>query len=796
MTYEHIKALARDDPTLDDMCTLIHDIQRGDIPPATRHLITDARGIALIKDTQGGIRPIAILESLTRLAAGLLANANMATITEELGLHEFGMGVAGGAEVLAHVLAAALEDTSLPTPLVMSLDVSNAFNAVERQGQHGLLAAVRAHAPALWPYANLMYGADTQARYHSRTSPDTHLNIQVQRGVAQGDPLGPAFFALTVAPSLASLRHSVTAAPEGGQAPGLLLSYFDDITIVTSDPSRAAELLKEAAASLRKHGLSLSTAKCEAYLPGGASEELQASLTQAGLTKPVSQEGITIAGAAIGTNAFKRDHCMRIAGIIVSQIDLIAASLRDPLNPIKLGRGIPTRQGLALLLRLAEVSRFNYYLRAMPPSATREAAQTIDAAAEALLAALANFDLAAPPPLLDPDLFRQRAHLPLRNGGAGITGQADTAEAAWLAAVTQAAQHLRRHAPNVVEAALLPQPQHVPAYVMATRDAMAAIRSEDPALQQLMEGLDPFDDLPIAPAGADRPPRLQQRISKAQNDCRENRVTAHLNACQPPHGKHAAAAFLSATRGGGAWLAASPAFPQNRLDDVSFSTALALRLGVPFTLSNGNCPLAGCAGLEDAHGDHAFRCTALRNAGGTRHKFVNDTLIAISKDAGFAVQKEIPYELHYPRKADAPQQEVVHRIDALVTMQNGIKLAIDTTVRHPTHGSSHTTPGAAAKAGAKEKRTWISARYTVPEHTITPFALETHGYIGEDAKAYLQTAARSKTGTSKTAYAQQVDFYRSRIAIAVQRGNAVAISRWLSCRLAAAQIQQQGDGAG
>jgi hypothetical protein len=448
------------------------------------------------------------------------------------------------------------------------------------------------------------------------------------------------------------------------------------------------------------------------------------------------------------------------------------------------------------------VTRFIFALRTMPPTATRAAAQAIDAATERLVAALAGFDLAAPPPHFNGHEFRHRVHLPIRNGGAGVPGLATIAPAAYTAAVVQAMPHLRRHAPDVVNAAVAPPPAPVlppqpqpplPAYVTATRDAIASMRAEGADVQQQMDGFNPFNEAPpsvVVAAGspADRPLRLQQRLAKILHDNREKKMLAQLNAGQPPLGQMHGAAFLSGGRGGGAWLTASPAFPPNRMEDACFSIALRFHLGVPFVSidENGQCPHPNCGRSEDPHGHHAFRCDGLKGNANTRHKWANDAVYRISTEAGFTAAREVPYEAHFSRNPSAPasSQSTVHRIDTLVTTATGTKVVIDTTVRHPIHGSSHETRGAAAAAAEKDKVDWISTRYTISKENIIPFAIETFGVMGAVAQKFLRTAARNKAGDDKIAYAQLISFYRARIAVAVQRGNALAINNWLNRRAA------------
>ena len=294
---------------------------------------------------------------------------------------------------------------------------------------------------------------------------------------------------------------------------------------------------------------------------------------------------------------------------------------------------------------------------------------------------------------------------------------------------------------------------------------------------------------------ADRPLRLQQLFSKAVNDDREKRLLAQLNADAPPLARQTAAAFLSGGNSGGAWLNASPAFPPNRLNNDAFRVALRMRLGVPLADKHQACP--HCGGMDDAFGQHAWRCSGLRGAGNTRHTLTNNTVLSVCQHASLTASKEVPYEEHFPRNPNAPadSQTTKNRIDTLVQLPSGTKIVIDVTIRHVTHGSSHEIRGASAAAAEKDKVRFISDRYTIPSRDIIPFALETYGNMGEAAKNFVRSAAKNKAGDNKVAYAQLVNFYRSRIAVAVQRGNLIAINRWLYRRRTAAQ-GSAGGGSG
>jgi len=154
--------------------------------------------------------------------------------------------------------------------------------------------------------------------------------------------------------------------------------------------------------------------------------------------------------------------------------------------------------------------------------------------------------------------------------------------------------------------------------------------------------------------------------------------------------------------------------------------------------------------------------------------------------AGMTVMREVPYVGTYPHNPGGPQQDVKHRIDIHVLLPSGERVVIDTTVRLPLHPEAHKKRGVTAEAAHTEKVTWITKRYKIPKATVKPFAIETYGAMSETAKDLVRLTAKYKAGDDTIMYAQLVSQYRSRIAVAVQRGNHIAIHRWLARRTHAA----------
>ena len=120
----------------------------------------------------------------------------------------------------------------------------------------------------------------------------------------------------------------------------------------------------------------------------------------------------------------------------------------------------------------------------------------------------------------------------------------------------------------------------------------------------------------------------------------------------------------------------------------------------------------------------------------------------------------------------------MHRVDTYMQLPDG-NIVVDTTVGHPLAPGAHERRGAAAAHKEKFKIKFITDRYTISEATIIPFAVETYGAMGGKAAELLRFLARKKYGEGNgVAYGQFIAFHRTRIAVAVQRGNAVAIARW------------------
>ena len=173
-----------------------------------------------------------------------------------VGPRQFGVETPGGTEALSH--AAQVEAGRRPQAAFVALDLRNAFGSLDRDT---VLAAVQEHAPGLLPYARLFLGRRSAYRYLGSNGAGEPL--YADQGVDQGDPLAPAFLAVTIREPLERLEDRLRdLAEEQGFSPEAaadavrVRAYLDDV-LVRVPASLAARVPDEAAAALQTVGGSL-----------------------------------------------------------------------------------------------------------------------------------------------------------------------------------------------------------------------------------------------------------------------------------------------------------------------------------------------------------------------------------------------------------------------------------------------------------------------------------------------------------------------------------------------------------
>ena len=223
----------------------------GDLPLRAARWLCVSRLVPLQKK-DGGVRPIAVGETLRRLVAKFLS-MHPETVAVGRGLHpvQLGVGASGACESLAIGMQEVLNHPPSSEPWVaVAVDISNAFNTLSRAA---IVAGVKEFAPHLEPWTALTLGQETPLLLGESSIPS-------RRGTQQGDPLGPILFCL-------GIHRAVSSLP----ACGLWWNrwYFDDGCIVGPPLAveRAVSVLMPALARL---GCEVNVTKSLVWGPGSS----------------------------------------------------------------------------------------------------------------------------------------------------------------------------------------------------------------------------------------------------------------------------------------------------------------------------------------------------------------------------------------------------------------------------------------------------------------------------------------------------------------------------------------------
>lgn len=230
-------------------------ILKGDVPLSVSPYFYGASLTALQKKC-GGIRPIAVGNSWRRISAKI-ACRKVASVLSNLFLpNQLGVGIKNGAEAGAHAARIYYTSKHSSIRVFIKIDIRNAFNELRRDV---LLDKVKSTIPEIFNFVEHCYGAPTNLYYREHV-------ILSQRGVQQGDPLGPALFCLVLQDIISSLKEL-----------DLNIWYLDDVTIAGT-PDNVSRALQEIIHKTNEIGLQLNRAKCEMSVLGTPSTKIKSDL--------------------------------------------------------------------------------------------------------------------------------------------------------------------------------------------------------------------------------------------------------------------------------------------------------------------------------------------------------------------------------------------------------------------------------------------------------------------------------------------------------------------------------------
>jgi len=245
-------------------------------------------------------------EVLRKLAASALAGTVRVAAARLLAPLQMGVGVPNPCERVVHEVGAEL--VHRPSAVLLQLDFRNAFNLVSMPAAVAYLLRafplLRPHLESVYLSASAprVYGwVDDAAAADAAAGSPSRLWLEVQRGVQQGDPLGPLLHAAAM--HLAVLRLAAT------HPSAVVRAVHDDVVVVASLEDMRAVLTTAAAAGAAVDA-ELAPAKCAAWSPAGAP-------APAGWPARWHADGVRQFSIPLGTDAF-----------VASAVDTLAADHR------------------------------------------------------------------------------------------------------------------------------------------------------------------------------------------------------------------------------------------------------------------------------------------------------------------------------------------------------------------------------------------------------------------------------------------------------------------------------------
>ena len=301
---EHLKAAVstptptRADRAISVLKQLVNCILAGRVPSSIAAHFYGAVLFAATKKN-GGFRPVAVGETLRRLASKVAAAEVSSDAADLLRPTQLAVGIRNGCESIVHALASLVANKDIPweEKCILQVDLQNAFNLVNREA---IFHQVRRHFPGLSAYVESSYGPQAFLVFGK----DVLLSAQ---GVHQGDPLALLLFALAHKLLVDRLR----------ELPLTMNAWLSDDGTLVGTPETLMAAVDVIRAEGPPLGLHLSPEK-SSFWQGDvslSSDPLHRNIP------PASSAGFELLGAPLGTDSFIEGSLRRRTDRIAEIID-------------------------------------------------------------------------------------------------------------------------------------------------------------------------------------------------------------------------------------------------------------------------------------------------------------------------------------------------------------------------------------------------------------------------------------------------------------------------------------------
>ena len=361
----------------------------GQVPVVVQPIFYGASLCALAKK-DGGIRPIAVGNTLRRLATKVVLRPYTREIRDHLEPYQLGVGTPAGCEAAHRATRLYMETASTPKVL-LKVDLKNAFNTIRRDK---ILTAAREHLPDAYHLLHQAYG-EKSFLFHGESL------IESATGLQQGDPAGPALFALTIDEVVKSMTSELN------------LWFLDDGTL-GDGVDKVIDNLDLMTHLFPEYGADLNGSKCEVVPVGLSNEELQRAMelfrSRYPSIKFVTADQQHLLGSALTEEALP---------------GLLAEKLTELKRLTSRLEHVDSHQAFTLLKSCFAIPKLQYILRTAQAYKFPQHLREIDDTIKSSLSNITNVAFSE-------EAWCQ-ARLPVRHGGLGIRTAEDLAPSAHLA---------------------------------------------------------------------------------------------------------------------------------------------------------------------------------------------------------------------------------------------------------------------------------------------------------------------------------------------------------------------------
>lgn len=463
---------------LASLTKFVNLILRGEVPGFARSAFYGATLTALSKK-DGGVRPIAVGNTLRRLATKVGAWSSSAALGGSLRPVQLGYASRGGCEAAAHAARRYLKE-SASKRVIFKVDMANAFNSLRRDV---FLAAARSRVPGLYRLLWQAYSEPSNLFYGERS-------LVSATGIQQGDPFGPALFSL----GIDELTREIDTE--------LNVWYLDDGTL-GDVPEKVVACVSSLVDRLRGAGLEINGQKCQLTILQHTREEAVETTEMFRALLPeveiVPESGATLLGAPLseeGLESAIRGKCGDLERL-VSRLELIES-----------------HQAFFLLKNCLSIPKLQYILRASPAYRQVASLERFDETVVAALRTVTNVQFEGP--------SLEQAALPVSLGGLGMRRSKDIALPAFLSSLYSAAP--------LVEAVLLNVHHLAESGELRTVEEVWEEHHGGSLADELDKGRQKSWDLPLAENRKDRLLESGDQVSRARMlaaSCRESGLWLH-----------------------------------------------------------------------------------------------------------------------------------------------------------------------------------------------------------------------------------------------------------------------------